>query len=419
MEKMDKILEKRRWSRSRIIWITIGILIPVLISLQLVFGDRSSKLNIDSQRLRIAQVREGQFQEYIPVTGTVIPIQTVYLDAVEGGRVEQRFVEAGTMVKKDDPILQLSNTNLLLDIMYRVEELFQQSNNLRNTRLAMEQNKLQLQAQLLELDYQITVARRKNDRNAILLTKSLISQREFDEVNDEYEYLRKRRTITLETHRQDSIFRATQIDQLEASLERMTRNLDLVKQNLENLTIAAPVSGHLTSINAEIGESKVRGERLGQIDVLDGFKIRAPIDEHFITRVQQGQYGSFDLANSSYELVIGKMYPEVINGQFEVDLMFTNDEPADIRRGQTIRIRLELGDLSDALLLNRGAFINQTGGRWVYVLEPSGNVAVKKTIRLGRQNQLDYEILDGLVPGEQVIISSYENFGDVDKLILN
>lgn len=415
---MDRIIKKRKWPLRKIAWITIAILIPTLIFLQLVFGDRSSKLNIDHQRLRITQVREGQFQEYIPVTGTVIPIQTVYLDAIEGGRVEKRFVEAGTMVKKGDRILELSNTNLLLDIMYREAELFQQSNNLRNTRLAMEQNKLQLQAQLLELDYQIKVTERQNNRNVILLTKNLISQREFDETNDKYDYLLKRRAITLETHRQDSIFRATQITQLENSLMRMNRNLDLVKENLENLTIRAPVSGHLTSINAETGESKVRGERLGQIDVLDGFKTRAPIDEHFITRVQQGQYGRFELSGSTYELVIGKIYPEVLNGQFEVDLMFTAEEPAEIRRGQTVRIRLELGDLSEAMLLTRGAFINQTGGRWIYVVDPSGESAEKRSIRLGRQNQLDYEVLDGLSSGEQVIISSYENFGDVDKLIL-
>ncbi len=415
---MDRIIEKRKWPLRRVVWITIAILVPTIITLQLVFGDRSSKLNIDSQRLRITQVREGQFQDYIPVTGTVIPIQTIYLDAMEGGRVEKRFVEAGTMVEKGDKILHLSNTGLLLDIMYREAELFQQSNNLRNTRLAMEQNKLQLQSQLLELDYQIKVTQRKNNRNTILLSKNLISQSEFDDVNDEYEYLVSRRGVTLETHHQDSIFRVNQIAQLETSLERMSRNLDLVKENLENLTIRAPVSGHLTSINAEIGESKVRGERLGQIDVLDGFKIRAPIDEHFITRVQQGQFGRFELADSTYELVIGKIYPEVLNGQFEVDLMFTADEPVDIRRGQTVRIRLELGALSDALLLTRGAFINQTGGRWVYVLDPSSEFAVKRSIRLGRQNQADYEVLDGLVSGEQVIISSYENFGDVDKLIL-
>lgn len=415
---MDRIIEKRKWPLRRVAWVMIIVLIPIVICLQLVFGDRSSKLNIDTQRLRITQVREGQFREYIPVTGTVIPIQTVYLDAIEGGRVEERFVEAGTMVKKGDRILKLSNTNLLLDIMYREAELFQQSNNLRNTRLAMEQNKLQLQAQLLELDYQTRVTKRQNDRNAILLTKSLISRKEFDETNDEYEYLLKRRAITLETHHQDSIFRVNQIAQLEASLERMSRNLDLVKENLENLTIRAPVSGHLTSINAEIGESKVRGERLGQIDVLDGFKIRAPIDEHFITRVQQGQFGKFELADTTYELVIGKIYPEVVSGEFEVDLVFSSAEPEDIRRGQTVRIRLELGELSEAMLLTRGAFINQTGGRWVYVLDSSSEFAVKRSIRLGRQNQLDYEVLEGLASGEQVIISSYENFGDVDKLIL-
>jgi len=415
---MDRIIEKRKWPLRRVAWITIAILVPTIITLQLVFGDRSSKLNIDSQRLRITQVREGQFQDYIPVTGTVIPIQTIYLDAMEGGRVEKRFVEAGTMVEKGDKILQLSNTDLLLDIMYREAELFQQSNNLRNTRLAMEQNKLQLQSQLLELDYQIKVTQRKNDRNTILLSKNLISQSEFDDVNDEYVYLVSRRGVTLETHRQDSIFRVNQIAQLEASLDRMSRNLELVKQNLENLVIQAPVSGHLTSINAEIGESKVKGQRLGQIDVLDGFKIRAPIDEHFITRVQQGQYGRFELAGNTYDLVIDKVYPEVVSGEFEVDLVFSSAEPEDIRRGQTVRIRLELGELSEAMLLTRGAFINQTGGRWVFVVDPSGEFAAKRSIRLGRQNQLDYEVLDGLSSGEQVIISSYENFGDVDKLIL-
>jgi HlyD family secretion protein len=300
---------------------------------------------------------------------------------------------------------------LLLDIMYREAELFQQSNNLRNTQLAMEQRKLELQAQLIDLDYQIIRSQRVRDRNVALLSKSLISQREFDEVNDEYEYLLKRRSITLQTHHQDSIFRANQIRQLQASL--------LVKQNLENLTVRAPVTGHLTSLNAEIGESKVRGERLGQIDVLDGFKVRAPIDEHFITRVQVDQSGEFVLRNTSYELILDKIYPEVVNGQFEVDLRFDEIEPDDIRRGQTVRIRLELGEPITALILGRGAFFQDTGGQWVYVLDPSGEFATKREVRLGRQNQNEYEVLEGLAPGEQVIISAYDNFGDADKLILN
>jgi HlyD family secretion protein len=416
---MDRIIEKSKWPIRRIMWISVAVVVPVAISLNLLFGDRSSKLNINSERLRISEIREGPFQEFIPVNGSVIPIQTIYLDAVEGGRVEKRFLEAGTMVEQGDELIQLSNTSLLLDIMYREAELFQQSNNLRNTQLAMDQRKLELQAQLIDLDYQITRSRRVRDRNVALLSKSLISQREFDEVNDEFEYLTKRRSITLETHHQDSIFRANQIIQLQASLDRMTRNLDLVKENLENLTVRAPVTGHLTSLNAEIGESKVRGERLGQIDVLDGFKVRAPIDEHFITRVQVEQNGQFTLRNNSYELIVDKIFPEVLNGQFEVELRFQDDEPEDIRRGQTVRIRLELGEPITALILGRGAFFQDTGGQWVYVLDPSGAFATKREVRLGRQNQNEYEILEGLAPGEQVIISAYDNFGDADKLILS
>jgi HlyD family secretion protein len=416
---MDRIIEKPKWPLRRIAWISVAAAVPIAISLNLLFGDRSSKLNINSERLRISEIREGPFQEFIPVNGAVIPIQTIYLDAVEGGRVERRFLEAGTMVEQGDELIELSNTSLLLDIMYREAELFQQSNNLRNTQLAMDQRKLELQAQLIELDYQITRSRRVRDRNVALLGKSLISQREFDEVNDEFEYLTKRRSITLETLHQDSIFRANQIIQLQASLDRMTRNLDLVKQNLENLTVRAPVTGHLTSLNAEIGESKVRGERLGQIDVLDGFKVRAPIDEHFITRVQVDQKGQFALRNNSYELIVDKIFPEVLNGQFEIELRFQDDEPEDIRRGQTVRIRLELGEPITALILGRGAFFQDTGGQWVYVLDPSGEFATKREVRLGRQNQNEYEILEGLAPGEQVIISAYDNFGDADKLILN
>ncbi|MFC1583709.1 efflux RND transporter periplasmic adaptor subunit [Candidatus Neomarinimicrobiota bacterium] len=416
---MDRIIEKPKWPVRRIAWISVAAIVPIAISLNLLFGDRSSKLNINSERLRISEIREGPFQEFIPVNGSVIPIQTIYLDAVEGGRVEKRFLEAGTMVEQGDELIELSNTSLLLDIMYREAELFQQSNNLRNTQLAMDQRKLELQAQLIDLDYQITRIGRVRDRNVALLNKSLISQREFDEVNDEFEYLTKRRSITLETHHQDSIFRANQIIQLQASLDRMTRNLELVKENLENLTVRAPVTGHLTSLYAEIGESKVRGERLGQIDVLDGFKIRAPIDEHFITRVQVDQKGQFTLRNNSYELNVDKIFPEVLNGQFEIELRFQDDEPVDIRRGQTVRIRLELGEPITALILGRGAFFQDTGGQWVYVLDPSGDFATKREVRLGRQNQNEYEILEGLAPGEQVIISAYDNFGDADKLILS
>lgn len=416
---MDKILEKKRWSLKRLLWMGAGGVLIVSVGFGLVGSDRGSSVNLSGSRLIVTTVHQGQFQEFIPVTGPVVPIRTIYLDAVEGGRVEKRFLEAGSYVNEGDPILQLSNTNLLLDIMYREAELYQQSNNLRNTQLAMEQNRLALQSELLELNYKITRITRVNERNRQLLEKSLVSTREFDESNDEYRYLLKRRDLTLQSHRQDSIFRATQIDQLEASLARMENNLELVKLNQDNLLVRAPVSGHLTSLSAEVGESKVRGERLGQIDILDGFKASLAIDEHYITRVLPGQRGTFNLGNREYAMVLAKIYPEVVNGQFEVDMHFDGEIPAGIRRGQTLRIRLALGELSDAVLMARGGFFNTTGGQWVYKLEPGGNVATKQQIKLGRQNQDEYEVLAGLQPGDRVITSSYDHIGDFDRVVLD
>ncbi len=416
---MDRIIEKKTWTAKRIGWIASASVITIMAGYSLAFKDNSSKVTVSQERITISTVRYGEFQEFIPINGSIVPIKTIYLDAIEGGRVEKRFLEAGSYVNQGDPILQLSNTNLLLDIMYREAELFQQSNNLRNTQLAMEQNRLALQSELLELYYQLRKIARVNERNRQLLEKNLISGREFDESNDEYEYLAKRRVLTMQSHLQDSIFRATQIEQLEASLLRMEENLSLVKLNQENLLIRAPVSGHLTALNAEIGESKVRGERLGQIDILDGFKAQIMVDEHYITRVQPGQRGSVTLGAKRYEMVVDKIYPEVLNGQFQIEMTFDGPVPADIRRGQTVRIKLALGYLTEATMIPRGGFFSKTGGQWVYVIGEDGTSATKRQIRLGRQNQADYEILEGLEVGEQVITSSYDTFGNYDKIILN
>ncbi len=415
---MDRKIEKKRWPPKKLAGIAGGILLGIFIIYQLGFSDKRSRLNVDRQRLVISTVKRGDFQEFIPVIGTVIPIKTIYLDAIEGGSVEHRYLEAGTIVNAGDPILRLANTNLLLDIMYREAELFQQSNNLRNTRLAMEQNRLALRAQILDLDYQIKQAKRDYDSQADLAGKNLIAQQQFEASKDQYEYLLGKRDLTLESHKQDSIFREVQSDQLEASLRRMEANLDVVKQNLDNLVVKAPVSGQLTSLNAEIGESKVRGERLGQIDVLDGFKLRVSIDEYYISRVAIGQIGTFTFAGDQYQLSVSKVYPEVINGRFEVDMEFVGEEPAGIRRGQSQHIRLELGDPSEALLLARGGFFQKTGGQWVYLLDQSENFAVKQPIRLGRQNTDVFEVIEGLNPGDRVITSSYDTFGDIDKLVI-
>jgi HlyD family secretion protein len=282
----------------------------------------------------------------------------------------------------------------------------------------MEQNRLRIQGEILDLDYQISQQRRVVENNEELKKRNLISEQEYDEALDQYQYLTNTRDLTLESHRQDSVFREVQIKQLEAGLDRMEENLEFVKQNVENLILKAPVSGHLTSLNAEIGESKVRGERLGQVDVLDGFKVHVAVDEHYITRVNIGLRGEFTLADSTYQLIIKKVFPEVINGRFEVDMEFVDVEPEDVRRGQSLHIRLELGDLSEAMLLDRGGFYQSTGGQWVYVLDESEQFAVKRDIRIGRQNPEVFEVLEGLEPGEKVITSSYSNYGDVDRLVL-
>jgi HlyD family secretion protein len=415
---MDRKLEKKRWTPKRIAWLAVIAVGAGLILYSIIFGNMSSKLNVKVERITIATVERGGFQEFIPVTGMIIPIKTHFLDAVEGGRVDTVYLEAGTFVNKGDKILKLANTNLLMDVMYREAELFQQSNNLRNTKLAMDRNSLEMRRQILELNREIKKQRRINESNELLAEKELISKREYEEAQDELEYLIAKLEITRETHKQDSIYRENQIKQLESSLRRMETNLAIVKQNLENLVIKAPVSGHLTSLNAEVGESKARGENLGQIDILDGFKVRVPIDEHYIARVSTGQTGTFTFSDDSYRLTVSKVYPEVLAGRFEVDMLFESEEPDGIRRGQTLRIRLELGQLSEAILLPTGGFYQKTGGRWVFVVDESGDHAVKRKIHIGRENALHYEVLEGLEPGERVITSSYDSFGDVDRLIL-
>jgi HlyD family secretion protein len=392
--------------------------IVIMIGYSLFFVGRVSRLNVQAERLRIATVLHGEFQEYVPFTGTVVPVSTHYLDAVEGGRVDSVYLEAGSFVDKGDRIIELVNTSLLMDVMYREAEIFQQSNNLRNTRLNMERQSLEVQRQLLELEHEIRVQRRIVESNILLAKKNLISSREFEESKDELLYIERKLELTRETQRQDSTFRVSQIRQLETSLERMEANLELVKRNMENLVIKAPVSGHLTSLNAEIGESKKQGERLGQIDILEGFKVRLPIDEYYISRITTGLGGTFDFSGATYRVRIAKIYPEVVQGRFEIDMEFDGSEPAGIRRGQTLRIKLELGELSEAVMLETGAFYLSTGGRWVYVLDESQGTARKRNIHLGRQNIEYFEVLGGLEPGERVIVSAYDSFGKADRLVL-
>lgn len=416
---MDRKIKKKRWTWKRLFLLVAAVGVIGYLAYMLFIEEHVAKQVIRSDRLIISTVEQGAFQEFIQVSGTIIPIKTNYLDAIEGGNVETVFLEAGSFVNKGDRILKLANTNLLLDIMNREAELYQQRNNLQNTKLAMEKNDLDLRGQLLELDYRIKGLKRSCEGLSRLAVEEIVSSQSFDEAMDEYDYLVKKRDLTLAAHKQDTLHREAQIKQLEESIQRIRGNLDLVRRNLENLVIRAPVSGHLTSLNAEIGESKTRGERLGQIDVLDGFKVRLQLDEYYISRVGIGLPGSLTFGDGTYPVIVQKIFPEVVEGRFDVDVVFSDKEPTGIRRGQSLRVRLELGDLDDAVLLARGAFFHRTGGQWAYVLEGDGSIARKRAIKLGNQNPTFYEVIDGLEPGERVITSSYDHLGDVDQLVLN
>lgn len=413
---MDRALKKKKW--PKIVMFTLAGLLILALALYISLRSTGSRLNVDPAHITISTVKKGPFQEYIAITGKVLPQNTIYLDAMEGGRVEEIFLEAGSIVKKGDSILRLSNTNLLLDIMNRDAELSQQSNNLRNTRLSLEQNKLSLNRELNEVDFRLQQVKRNYEHNRVLYEENFLSKEDFEASRDEYEYMVKKRKLTVESMDTELAFRKEQIKQLEESLQRMKDNLKLVKQKQENLTLKAYINGHLTSLNAEIGESKRTGERLGQIDEISGFKVRATIDEHFIPRIETGRLGKFELAGQEFQLTVTKIYPEIKEGRFEVDLEFKDNTPEDIRRGRTVHIKLELGDMSEELLLERGGFYQSTGGNWIYVLDKTEAFAEKRVIRLGMQNPDYFTVLEGLKEGEKTVTSGYETFGDKDRLVL-
>lgn len=415
---MDRPINRKKWPPRRILLVAAAVIFAGLVLYGIFLGDRSSRLNVAIEKVTIAEVTRGPFQEFIPVNGSVLPIGTFYLDAIEGGRVESRFVEAGAMVKKGDPILRLSNANLQLDVMYREALSYEQINNARNTRIVIEQNTINVRAQLADVEYQVERARRVFVRDSVMVGRNLIPLQDFRQSAEDFHYWLKRLTIARESFRQDSILRHNQISQIDASVARLSANLGMVKQSLDNLVVRAPISGQLSALSAEIGQSKSPGERLGQIDVLDNFKVRAGIDEFYIARISTGQTGEFDIGGESRTVVVTKVYPEVRDGRFEVDMEFPGGAPAGIRRGQTLQIRLALGDLAEATLIPRGGFYQKTGGQWIYVVDPAGEAAVRRQIRIGRQNPQVFEILDGLVPGEHVITSGYETFGESDKLVL-
>jgi HlyD family secretion protein len=370
--------------------------------------------------LTIATVQNGEFKDFIPVIGNVEPGETFYLDAIEGGIIASIMKESGAQVKQGDTILTLTNSNLQLEVMQRETQLYEQINNLRQTRLLLDQNDLSQQAQLAEIDYQLNLLQPQYQRFKKLFEQKLISEREFEEVKENYDYNRKRKELTYTSYRNDSIARVFQLRQLNNSESRMQRSLDAVGNILDNLTLKATRNGQLSTPQLEVGQSVTSGQRLGQIDVMNNYKIRVAIDELYLPRVDVGQSGTFNFSGDSYSVTINKIYPTISNGRFEVDMIFEGESPQGIKRGQTVRIRLELGAAEETLLLPVGGFYKDTGGNWAYVVSESDNqVAYKQEIRLGRKNAEYYEVLDGLEVGDKVVISGYDNYGDNEVLNLN
>ncbi len=415
---MDRIIEKKKWPPKKIAGWSISGLFILFIIFNLSLWDTTSKLNVDSRKITVSEVMVGPFREFIPVTGTVLPQKTIFLDAVEGGRVDTIFVEAGTYVHQGDQILRLENTTLHIQILSQDALVVEQQNLLTNTRFNLEQNNIQLRQRLLDQGYQIRRLKRLYDRKKDLFARDLIAAEEFEATNDEYEYQLKRQQLNIESFQRDSLFQEVQVKQLVNSLKRLQQNMQIARKRLDDLLIRAPVSGQLTSLIPEEGQTVSQGQRIGQIDELTGFKVRAAIDEHYLARIKKGLQGTFDFAGKTYELVADRIYPEIVDGRFEVDMEFVGDVPEDIRRGKTVHISLALGDLSQAVMIPRGGFYQKTGGQWIFVVYASGNMASKRKIKLGRQNTRVFEVLDGLQPGEKVVTSSYDSFGDIDKLVL-
>ena len=415
---MDRKIEKKPIYKRKKFWFSSGGGVLFFILIILILADTGSKLNVEADKITISTVTNGDFQEFIPVTGNVLPKNTYYLDAILGGTIEKKFVEEGAMLQKGDKILKLSNTDFQLSALQQESFAFQQINEARNTRLQIEQNSINLQTRLVDVNYSLINTKQLYDREKVMWEKKLVSQQEYEQTRDNYFRDLEQKKLAEENWRKDSVLKQSQLEQINSSILRLQTNLELIKENIDNLTVKAPISGQLTSLNAEIGQSKTPGSRLGQIDAMDGYKVRADIDEFYIARVSKGLRATADIDGSEYKLIIDKVYPEVKEGKFEVDMEFVGKIPDGIRRGQTLQIRLQLSDRTKALLLPRGGFYQKTGGQWVFILNNSGSEAVKRSISLGRQNPDYFEILSGLKPGDRIITSSYDNFGDVDKLII-
>ena len=415
---MDRKIEKKKGIRPKHIVYAVAGIAFVLLIIKIVKDSGITTFKVDREKITVEEVEYGEFNDYIRTNGTVEPISTIYLDAEEGGQVKELIIEEGSDVKKGDVILILENRQLYQEIMNSESNLAQKQNMLRQTRISFESARIESQRSLLNSYFDIIKKKRNFEQQEALYDDELVSKEVYLQAKEDYEYAERMQEINTMKAQNDSMIMATEMIQLEQDLEKMQQTLDLVYERLDNLNVKAPVDGQLGMLDAEIGQSIGRGQRIGQINVLTDYKIEALIDEHYIDRVRAGLSATFERQNSLFNLRVKKVYPEVRNSQFQIDLVFTDERPDNIRTGQTYYINLQLGQPEQSLLVSLGGFFNSTGGQWIYVLDPSESFATKRDIRIGRKNPKYYEVLEGLEQGEKVITSGYDLFGDNDKLIL-
>jgi HlyD family secretion protein len=415
---VDRVIEKKTWTAKRILPIAGIAVLALLIFGSYYFTSGARKLNVETERITISEIRQGAFQEFTPVNGVVLPLTTIYLDAAEGGRVEERYVEDGAIVKAGQPILRLSNTDLELSLVNQETSVFNLLTQMQISRNAAQQNTITKLNQMADAENSFKEAERLYKLNKKLYEEKVIGSQEFKQSEIAYEYQVKRKKLQEEILRKDSASVKQELDQANQSYARTRNALEVMRRKVGDLIVRAPIDGQLTSLDAEIGQNKNKGERLGQVDATNGFKVRADIDEHYISRIYTGLTGQFTFAGKEFKTKIRKVFTQVTNGKFQVDMDFEGELPQGIRRGQTFQVRLSLSDEKQALLLPRGGFYQQTGGNWIFKVSEDGKKAYKVDVQLGGQNPDYYEVLQGLKAGDKVITSSYENYGNIQELVL-
>ncbi len=417
---MDRILEKKKGINlaftKKAVPYWLGALLVAFI-VWLVARDDSKKLRVNLDNISVNAVISGQFNDYIRISGQVAPITTIQISPLEGGVVQEIVTEEGSKVKKGDVILILSNENLDMQILNSEADLAEKENILRNTLIQMEQQKLSVEQEKLQLQMDVRRNKRNYEAQKALYDEGLIAKEEYLKAEEDYELSSSRLKLVENRAKQDSLYRTTQIDQMQESLTNMRQNMMMIRKRKDNLTIKAPIDGELGLLDVVLGQSVAAGSKIGQINNLDSYKIEAQIDEHYIDRVSAGLDATFERQSERYQAQIRKVYPEVRDGKFKADFKFVGQQPENIRSGQTYYLNLQLGQPVEAILIPRGAFYQKTGGKWIYVMSSDGTKAIRRDIRIGRQNPQYYEVIEGLEPGEKVITSSYDNFGDSDVLM--